>query len=227
MKTRNSKVLISVFSLILLFITGCNNIATNTSMQTQNAAGDIVYIKLDLQTSAARDIYPTVDIANFKSFLLSGKWQGQDYDRNLASGDTWADISGTAIPIQTGQWDFTLQASSTDNRAFSATLSDVDITTSTTLTFTLAAENNQGNFSIAVSVDKTYVSSNVDINLQFSLYKDGVQKFSPGPQSYNGTAVTFSPANEYYYDSGDYDMEIKVIAENMLDSSGNSIVLNT
>jgi uncharacterized repeat protein (TIGR02543 family) len=228
MKTRNSKVLLSVFLLILLFITGCKNIATASSVKPKNSDGDIAYIKLDLQAAAARDIYPAINITNFTTFVLSGKWAGQEFDRNLASGDTWAEISGSAIPIQTGTWDFTLNALSADGRAFSANLDDVEISSSTTtLTFTLAAESNQGNFSIAVSVDKTYVSSNVDINLQFSLYKDGVQKFSPGPQSYNGTAVTFSPANEYYYDSGDYDMEIKVIAENMLDSSGNSIVLNT
>lgn len=228
MKIRNIKVLFNLFLLTLLFITGCNNISVDSPAQNKKSDGDIAYIKLNLQTPAARDIYPTINIANFTTFLLSGKWQGQDNDRNLASGDTWAEISGSDIPIQTGNWDFTLRATSADGRSFIATLDDVDIGAGTTsLSFTLAAENNQGHFSIAVSVDKTNVSSNINLQLKFTLYKDGVEKFSPGPEPYSGTAVTFSPANDYYYDPGDYDMEIKLIAENMLDSSGNSIVLNT
>ena len=233
------KILSKSFTVILaglgLFLfSACNNLLNDNAADSSDSKSspDYANVKIELadfSQKAARDIFPTVEISNFKNFALSGKWEGQENDRNLASGDTWSEFTSTAIPIQTGTWDFTLQALSSDNRSFVATLENQVITTSTsTLTFSnLHATDDYGHFSISVTVDKTNVSANTDIQVQFTLSKDGNVKFNPGAQPYSGTALTFNPANEYYFTPGDYDMEIKLIATELKDSSNNPIVLNT
>lgn len=219
---------------LAFLFSACNNLVNDTTSDSSDSTNTPGYANVkielaDFSQKAARDIFPTVEITNFKNFALSGKWQDQDNDRNLLSEDTWSEFSTATASIQTGTWDFTLQALSSDNRSFVATLENQVITTSTsTLTFSnLHSTDDYGHFSISVTVDKTNVSANTDVQVQFTLTQSGEEKFTPAAQIYSGTALTFSWPNEYNFKAGDYDMEIKLIATELKDSSNNPIVLNT
>ena len=227
MKIRNLRQLPLFFSLFIYIFTGCNNIFDETTSTPIKTESDIVYIKLNLRNTPARDIYPTVSIENFKGFVLSGKRQNQN-DITLASGNNWEKISSKPIAIQTGTWDFTLQAFSNEDREFTATIENKEINTSTSdLNFELHAVDDLGNFSISVTVDKSNISTNTKLQVKFTLYKDNIKKFDPAPQVYEKTPLSFTPTNAYYFEPDNYDMEIQLIASDSRDESSENVVINT
>ena len=228
MKTLTRKCFFILFSgAILLFFASCNNLTQSSNPKANESGAEYAYVRIGIHNSSARNIYPDLSLNNL-TYTLKGKWEDETTDQTITSG-TWSQISTEQLELQTGEWQFTLTAvHTTTNKTFTATLNTTVTTSTTSLNFTLHADEDYGDFSISVNFTKDDdFSPTTTLKVEFTLLDNDIEIFGPILKTYEGTELNFAPSTPYSVVTGDFDMVIKVLADDLYDNDGHNIILNS
>ena len=166
-----------LFALTFCLLTACSNLWKEESSENHNSEDKIAYIKIGSITKSGGNsekffskraagsgtIFPDeADIkGNLTNISLSGEWEGVSNQllvpalgSSPAYCSTWTDFENNfPLAIQTGSWDFTLQATY-NGKTFAGSCSEtITSGTTKTLSFLLTAQGeSKGGLSITVNI---------------------------------------------------------------------------
>ena len=169
MKTRIIHAVILSCVFFMFCFASCNNLFQKQINEENYTQNQTAYITIGSIQNSSRNIgtlYPSGDdikTSLLSDISLSGKWQGGASETLVEECTDWTTFNSKfPLPIQTGSWEFTLQATY-NSMSFSADCSeDIEAGTTKTLSFSLVLDSSEpqyGGLSITVNISSGTASS--------------------------------------------------------------------
>ena len=212
MKTRTMKNTFGLITLLLAVIisaSSCSNLFHNNLKLPDSDSVEYASITVNATTRGARTIMPTQSscLDDLSDIKLSGSWQGNTTEE-LVTGEDWTEFSANfPKQIQTGTWNFTLEAKM-GSIQFSDTIESQQIVKGTTanLSFDLETTATYGGLSLTIVVDSGAATK---ISVKVSDTSDNVIYQSPSDVELSGGSTVFSLAtSDNILSQGSYIIEV-------------------
>ena len=130
MKTRIKHTVILSYVFFMFCFASCNNLFQKQIIEENDTQNQTAYITIGSIQNSSRNIgtlYPSGDdikTSLLSDISLSGKWQGGTSETLVEECTDWTTFNSKfPLPIQTGSWEFTLQATY-NSMSFSADCSE-------------------------------------------------------------------------------------------------------
>ncbi|MBR1638991.1 MAG: InlB B-repeat-containing protein [Treponema sp.] len=166
-------IMTALLAALALLLASCSNGINGTDASGSSADGK-TYISISAKTASSRSIAPNADdysTEKLTDLVLSGKTVGEGADSDtdtdteavtLAQAESLAELSGKSIPIEAGNWLFTLSATLNGVTFYGETRAEIEKGKINPISFTLTPETSYGGMSITVEftgeADKVSVS---------------------------------------------------------------------
>lgn len=226
---------ITIFSINLISCSFMQNLDI-TKNQSNITSNETAVITLRKGSHLSRDIYPSdadLDITNLTNITLTGIWSPDTANSRtetlIDNAATWAAATASDIQIQTGIWNFTLNAIMNDVD-FSATITNKEITKTDSpiqLSFNLSASTETcGGLSLSVVVQNasTAIPTGTTLNIGLTLKNSNGETQYSDTKTYSDSEVTFTRIlsnTSQKTPAGTYDLTIELTVD------GISEALNT
>ncbi len=190
-------------AILALLLASCSNGINGTDASGSSADGK-TYISISAKTASSRSIAPSADdysTEKLTDLVLSGKTVGEGAESDtatdteavtLAQAESLAELSGKSIPIEAGNWLFTLSATLNGVTFYGETRAEIEKGKINPISFTLTPETSYGGMSITVEF-----TGEADV-VSVSLKKAGLEEplagaeLTPVQGSDGKKSVTFS-----------------------------------
>ena len=177
MKVTNKNIIIShifaaVIFVALTFFTACTNDSAGVQTNYEPAKNGSVKIILKqpkLGWANARTVLPDIALDRINQIELKGSHGGQNY--TIGNWTSAIQLnSAAAIPLDIGEWTFTLTATLDNGSTFSDSKSlTIALDQSHTLSFTLSSDSNEGGLSLQINLTNTVAAASFSL----TKYTDG------------------------------------------------------
>ena len=218
---------ITIFSINLISCSFMQNLDI-TKNQSNITSNETAVITLRKGSHLSRDIYPSdadLDITNLTNITLTGIWSPDTANSRtetlIDNAATWAAATASDIQIQTGIWNFTLNAIMNDVD-FSATITNKEITKTDSpiqLSFNLSASTETcGGLSLSVLVQNasTDIPTETSLNVVLSLKNSSGEIQYSDTKAYSNSGVSFTRIlsnSSQKLPAGTYDLTIELTVD--------------
>ncbi len=218
---------ITIFSINLISCSFMQNLDI-TKNQSNITSNETAVITLRKGSHLSRDIYPSdadLDITNLTNITLTGIWSPDTANSRtetlIDNAATWAAATASDIQIQTGIWNFTLNAIMNDVD-FSATITNKEITKTDSpiqLSFNLSASTETcGGLSLSVLVQNasTDIPTETSLNVVLSLKNSSGEIQYSDTRAYSNSGVSFTRIlsnSSQKLPAGTYDLTIELTVD--------------
>ena len=218
---------ITIFSINLISCSFMQNLDI-TKNQSNITSNETAVITLRKGSHLSRDIYPSdadLDITNLTNITLTGIWSPDTANSRtetlIDNAATWAAATASDIQVQTGIWNFTLNAIMNDVD-FSATITNKEITKTDSpiqLSFNLSASTETcGGLSLSVLVQNasTDIPTETSLNVVLTLKNSSGEIQYSDTKAYSNSGVSFSRIlsnSSQKLPAGTYDLTIELTVD--------------
>ncbi|MCR4900683.1 MAG: leucine-rich repeat protein [Treponema sp.] len=227
---KNSKIIKSLLTILFsITLFSCSNFLEKAQLE-ENQKNSFIKISLE-QTDSSRTVFSQADVTQFTNIILKGTKSGAS-EQTLGTWETYTQMNAAAIPVEEGNWSFTLTANK-DATTFSGTLEQAITTGTNTLSFALSITNagtGVGSFSITLNYSQAANANLVNYataaleNIDGTSISSASQTLTPSNNSvtYNGSAPagTYRIKITFHAETDDADYEIASYRELIHISNG-------
>ena len=166
-------IMTALLAALALLLASCSNGINGTEADSNSADGK-TYISISAKTASSRSIAPNADdystekltnlevTGHMTSVITVDEPVTEPEEISLAQAESLAELSGKSIPIEAGNWLFTLSATLNGVTFYGETRAEIEKGKVNPISFTLTPETNYGGMSITVEftgeADKVSVS---------------------------------------------------------------------